>query len=168
MNDIMKLVGNNWSKNKYVVSLLDVSFFGCVSHLFNHALQDFISSQINAINLVDLVMKEFTRTVFRTSFHLHINLPRVKSGIIWWSTVYVLVQRYQKIRLYLSTLHITEIDEALQSNHENRKKWRALRRFSTTWYSTKQKYEKGFNTDASACIVTSKIEAFSNKFYRLR
>lgn len=112
---IVALVGYNCSTNKYVASLSGVSLVGCASNHFNLGVKDIIFAQRTEIHSVHVVNKKISKPVYCAALCVHTNLASVISNVSRSSSVYVMLQLYQKIKQHLNSLHIAKIDEVLPS-----------------------------------------------------
>lgn len=113
------------------------------------------------INFVHIVVKKMNHPVRRSALLVHKNLAPVTSNVNWWFSIYIMLQPYQEVIHYLSSLHMVEIDKVLLSDREGydiATLCKDLRKLDTV---TKEIPKEAGTLDHARALFDSVIKAFS-------
>ncbi len=121
IENVVCLIGDNCSVNRSLAKRIGIGFIGCASHRWNLAMKDVTGSSDLSISKVEVIMKAFRRPKLagklRKLTHLKAKCPNATR----WSSTVQMLDRYTKLRSFLSGFDEHEFGESLLTPHEEKR-----------------------------------------------
>jgi hypothetical protein len=118
--NVVALIGDNCSTNRAFARRACCNLIGCASHRFNLAVKDIIDPYQNLITKVNSVMKKMKNIIPSAKLRKVTHLKPKCANATRWSSTYQMLERYDKIKVFLQELNLNEVSDLLPNNREDR------------------------------------------------
>ena len=114
LENVLFICGDNCNTNKNIADRLHVPLIGCRSHIFNLAVNHFLSTFKDLVDKIDkLCGKLRNRNAADKLRQLGCTIEAVSRNVTRWSSTYMMLKRYRELNKYINKTNFPELIDYL-------------------------------------------------------
>ena len=118
--NVASLIGDNCPSNKAFANKARKPLVGCASHRFNLAVKDMLEDYTNLTTKVYHLMKKLRNIIHSAKLRKMTPLRPKCGNVTRWSSTFVMMERYMKLKEFLPQLCLDDVDDLLPTAREDR------------------------------------------------
>ena len=160
MSNVVALLGDNCATNRKFSKNAGIALVGCASHRLNLAVKEWLKPHSDLISKLNALMKKLRTPIVAGALRTKTHLRAKCNNVTRWSSTAAMLERYQKIKVFLPELRLEAVDSLMLSYLEEREVENLNSHMSDLDSVTRALQNSEITLSQVRCLFDSVIEKF--------